>query len=145
MFASSRRVRRCLLAVMALAFAEVITISSYGEEAPRPVWEMFPAGAAPKGALLTEAEVIALEDGALKERLYLIGQFTVTAAGGNRAVFRSAPGSLIRIVVEYPANIAPPIENTIVGRDEARPLLIMNIRRANDGQVTVYTREVIKP
>lgn len=133
------------LAAVALAFTCSLPISLRGEEAARPAWQLFPAGALPKGIMLTEGEIVTLPDGVPAEQTYLIGQFVVTAAAAKRAVFRSNPGSIVRIIVEYPAGFNTPPENAVVTLDNAHPLLITSIRHGNEGQITVYTREVVKP
>ena len=134
-----------LLTISIVALCSAPAPPSHAQAAQGENWELFSAGAQPKGTMLAETEAATLADGAPTERSYLIGQFIVTASGANRAVFRSGGGVPIRIVVAYPAGLKAPPEGAVVGRDEAHPLLITNVRRGQDGQITVYTREVIKP
>jgi hypothetical protein len=90
------------------------------------------------------------------ERVYLQGNFVVTAAGQNRAVLR--PQSAVtenlgigertsgtRVIVEFPAGARPPTEGTTFSRDSRRPFLITEVRKGADGQVNVYVQEVTKP
>jgi hypothetical protein len=80
------------------------------------------------------------------ERLYLRGEFRVTASGSNRAVLRDATkpdDQSPRVVVEYPAGSVPPPERTSFVRDNARPYLISDVRRGQDGVVTIYVKEII--
>ena len=89
------------------------------------------------------------------ERLYLRGQFVVTASSEGRAVLRSQkgltnlikPGSITstRVIVEFPSGTNPPAEGSSFSRDEQRPFQITDVRRGADGQLNVYVREVTSP
>ena len=115
-------------------------------------WRMYAAGKAPPARAVTAAEAGDLADrGELGERIYLRGEFRVTASGENRAVLRDraagddpAPGA-VRIIVEYPAGAVPPAEKTSFVRDAVRPFEIRDVRRGADGQVNIYVREIIQP
>ena len=114
-------------------------------------WRMYPAGKAPPARTVTAPEAGDLADrGELGDRIYLQGEFRVTASGENRAVLRDrAPGAeqaagAARIIVEYPAGAIPPAENTSFVRDAARPFEIRDVRRGADGQVNIYVREIIQ-
>jgi hypothetical protein len=93
------------------------------------------------------------DQGVAGDRIYLRGQFLVTAAGDNRAVLRPQAGpeskrSLIaatRVIVEYPNGALPPAEGSSVERDEARPFEIRDVRKGADGQINVYVREITAP
>jgi hypothetical protein len=117
-------------------------------------WRTYPSGKVPPGRSVTPGEAATLSDqGALGERIYLRGQFLVTAAGDNRAVLRpqGAPESkrstlsATRVIVEYPSGALPPAEGSSVERDEARPFEIRDIRKGADGQINVYVREITTP
>ena len=91
------------------------------------------------------------ERGTSGERLYLRGQFVVTASSEGRAVLRSQKGisTLIkpgsgntRVIVEFPAGHQPPAEGSSFSRDEQRPFQITDVRRGADGQINVYVREI---
>ena len=115
-------------------------------------WRMYAAGKAPPARAVTAAEAGDLADRAeLGDRIYLQGEFRVTASGENRAVLRErAAGAeqaagAARIIVEYPAGAVPPVENSSFVRDAARPFEIRDVRRGADGQVNIYVREIIQP
>jgi hypothetical protein len=120
-------------------------------------WKTYRPGQMPRGRLLkvTDATDLANKGGTGGERLYLSGQFVVTASGDNRAVLRSKGGILntlnplggpangnARILVEFPAGSVPPSEGATVSRDEMRPFEIRDVQRAKDGTINVFVREV---
>lgn len=116
-------------------------------------WKVYHPGQMPRGRLLHPADASALADrgGVGGEKLYLSGQFVVTATGENSAVLRARGGTLnpldrtnsnTRIIVEFPAGSQPPAEGTNFSRDEMRPFEIRDIQRARDGTVNVVVREV---
>ncbi len=115
-------------------------------------WRMYAAGKAPPARTVTAADAGDLaERGELGERIYLQGEFRVTASGENRAVLRDRAASAdpaatgaARIIVEYPAGAVPPAENSSFVRDAARPFEIRDVRRGADGQVNIYVREIIQ-
>ncbi|MDR3405989.1 MAG: hypothetical protein P4L99_26120 [Chthoniobacter sp.] len=111
-------------------------------------WRTYAPGQAPPARGISLDEVGSLADrGDVGERLYLRGEFRVTASGTSRAVLRDATrpdDQSPRIVVEYPAGAVPPQEKDRFVRDAARPYLISDIRRGADGVVTIYVREIIK-
>ena len=114
-------------------------------------WRMYAPGKAPPARTVTAAEVGDLADrGELGARVYLQGEFRVTASGENRAVLRErAAGAeqaagAARIIVEYPAGSVPPVENSSFARDGSRPFEIRDVRRGADGQVNIYVREIIQ-
>lgn len=88
------------------------------------------------------------------ERLYLQGDFAVTASGQDRSVLRyqaSATPTLTpdwiaktRIIVAYPPQTAPPAEGTTISRNQDRPFMITDVKKGNDGTVNVYVREITK-
>ncbi len=116
-------------------------------------WRMYAAGKVPPARAVTSAEAGDLADrGELGDRIYLHGEFRVTASGENRAVLREraagadpAVAGAARIIVEYPAGAVPPAENSTFVRDAARPFEIRDVRRGADGQVNIYVREIIQP
>ena len=110
-------------------------------------WRTYAPGQVPPARAVTLDDAPALADrGEVGERLYLRGEFRVTASGTSRAVLRDATRSddqSPRVVVEYPAGAIPPQEKERFVRDAARPYLINDIRRGADGVVTIYVREII--
>lgn len=114
-------------------------------------WPTYAPGALPRGRTVSPSEALNLVDRAgAGERLYLVGNFVVTAKGDNKAVFRPRgeplpPGSAMRIIAEFPAGSLPPTENEVFSRDATRAFEIKNITRADDGQtVNVEVREVTR-
>lgn len=120
-------------------------------------WKTYNPGQMPRGRLITLGDASDLaQRGTGGERLYLRGNFVVTASGGSRAVLRSnsAFGGAIntltrqaptRVIVEFPAGQRPPAEQSNVSRDEMRPFEVREIRRGKDGQINVYVREITAP
>jgi len=120
-------------------------------------WRTYPPGRMPRGRLVTLSEADDLaERGASGERLYLRGNFVVTATGDNRAVLRSNSriGSVIgsvtqqprtRVIVEFPEGASIPAERSRVSRDEMRPFEVRDVQRGADGQINIFVREVTLP
>jgi hypothetical protein len=118
-------------------------------------WRTYAAGRLPPGRTMTPHEAGDLADrGDLGERIYLRGQFVVTAAGENKAVLRpqgavadpSKPvAGATRIIVEYPSGAVPPSEGSAFARDESRPFEVRDVRRGADGQINIYVREITAP
>lgn len=114
-------------------------------------WRVYQPGKVPPGRNVTPREAGDLVDrGDLGERLYLGGQFVVTASGENKAVLRpqaaadsaGAPVAPTRIIVEYPLGALPPAEGSTFARDDSRPFEVRDVRRGADGQVNIYVREI---
>ena len=120
-------------------------------------WRTYSPGQMPRGRLLEPAEANQIaERGLSGERIYLRGNFVVTASKGSRVVLRTHSnlplGNLIkgnagsiRIIVDYPGGSKPPEEGASFTRDEMRPFQIVDIRKGNDGQTNVYAREITNP
>jgi hypothetical protein len=122
--------------------------------APGTTWRTYQPGRMPAARSITAGEAGELAGrGDLGEKLYLQGDFRVTASGENRAVLRDraagaggaspSPVDAVRIIVEYPAGAVPPGENSTFTRDPSRPFEVRDIRRGADGQVNIYVREII--
>lgn len=117
-------------------------------------WRTYSPGKLPPGRTITAPDAGALaERGDLGERIYLRGQFLVTAAGENKAVLRpqvvADPGrpapTPTRVIVEFPMGAVPPTEGSSVTRDDARAFEVRDVRRGADGQINIYVRELITP
>jgi hypothetical protein len=107
-------------------------------------WKTFKPGQMPRGRVVDPREATDLAGrGVAGERLYLRGEFRVTAAGENRAVLRVPGADATRIIAEFPAGANAPGEGQTISRDENRPFQVTDIRRGADGQVNVYVREII--
>ena len=110
-------------------------------------WRTYAPGQAPPARTVSLDEVGTLADrGEVGERLYLKGEFRVTASGTSRAVLRDATrpdDQSPRIVVEYPPGDVPPQERERFTRDAARPYQVSDVRRGADGVITIYVREII--
>ena len=110
-------------------------------------WQTYEAGRMPRGKLLGVADISSMaKRGTGGERIYLQGNFEVTAAGSDRAVLRSPRrAGNVRVIVQYPEGMAPPADGTSVARDERRPFQVLDVRESNGGQINVYVREVTRP
>jgi hypothetical protein len=105
-----------------------------------------------RGRLVGTADIADIaRKGTGGERIYLEGNFNVTAAGNDRAVLRAPQRGFgprtdnIRIIVQYPNGMSAPAEGSSVARDGRRPFQIMDVKESPGGQVNVYVREVTKP
>ena len=127
---------------------------------PAPVggtWRTYSPGQMPRGKLLEPGDATQIVDrGVGGERIYLRGNFVVTASKGSRVVLRThsnlplgnllkGSAGTIRIIVDYPAGSNPPEEGSSFSRDEMRPFQIIDIRKGSDGQTNVYAREITSP
>ena len=117
-------------------------------------WRVFRPGQMPRGRIVESQGASQLADsGVPNERIYLGGEFVVTASGAirgeNRAVLRPSVGGKAagstRIIVEFPAGMAPPTDGSQIARNEQRPFLVTDVRRGTDGQVNIYVREITTP
>jgi len=117
-------------------------------------WRTYSPGQMPRGRLLEPADTNQIADrGVSGERIYLRGNFIVTASKESRVVLRTHStlglGNLIkggsgsiRIIVDYPMGANPPDEGASFSRDEMRPFQIIDVRHGSDGQINVYAREI---
>ncbi len=114
-------------------------------------WRTYAAGKMPPGRSVTALDAAALAGrGDLGERVYLRGQFVVTASGESTAILRpqsdadpSQPApSPTRIIVEYPAGTVPPADGSTFAREASRPFEVRDVRRGKDGQINIYVREI---
>jgi hypothetical protein len=112
-------------------------------------WTTYAPGRAPPGKVVGLDEVAALADrGEIGERLYLRGDFRVTASSPSRAVLRDAnkpDDQSPRVLVEYPSGAVAPQERDRLSRDASRPYQIYNVRRGLDGVVTIWVKEITQP
>jgi hypothetical protein len=140
-----------------------VQLTPFLQSAPEPVitnngasWRTYAAGQMPRGRVIDPSDAAPLADSGLGgERLYLRGNFVVTASEENRAVLRPQTGLLTnlikpgagatRVIVQYPAGIQPPMEGSTFARDESRPFMITDVRRGADGQINLYVREITTP
>ena len=112
-------------------------------------WQMYPPGRMPRGRLLSPSDIHAIaKKGTSGERIYLQGEFNVTASGADRAVLRTpqrgfgSRSDKIRIIAQYPEGMNAPTDGSFVSRDARRPFQIMDIRESTGGQINVYVREI---
>ena len=109
-------------------------------------WRTYPPGQAPPAKFVTLDDVGTLADrGKIEERLYLRGDFRVTASSVSRAVLRDAhkpDEQSPRVLVEYPFGAVPPKDKDRLSRDASLPYQIYNVRRGTDGVVTIWVREI---
>jgi hypothetical protein len=101
----------------------------------------------PRGRLLGVSDVATIaKRGTGGERMYLQGNFEVTAAGNDRAVLRAPRrAGNVRVIVQYPEGMSAPSDGSAVARDARRPFQIMDVREGSAGQINVYVREVTRP
>jgi hypothetical protein len=112
-------------------------------------WRVYPAGQQPRGRTLTPGEVAALADQPAGERVYLRGDFKVSAMGETNAVLRpqndpSVAPAAMRIVADFPEGSLLPAEGSIFSRDASRGFEVLSVSRGNDGQITAYVREITR-
>ncbi|HEX4086520.1 MAG TPA: hypothetical protein VHY22_16520 [Chthoniobacteraceae bacterium] len=140
--------------------ANGVPLTPFLQSAPEPVltnngasWRTYAPGQMPRGRVIQPAQAAPLaESGMGGERLYLRGNFVVTASEENRAVLRpqgtgiaaflKPSAGATRVIVQYPAGVQPPVEGSTFSRDDARPFLITDVRRGADGQINLYVREI---
>ena len=110
-------------------------------------WQTYEAGRMPRGRLLGVTDIASMaKRGTGGERVYLQGNFEVTAAGSDRAVLRSPRrAGNVRVIVQYPEGMSPPSDGSNVARDERRPFQVLDVRESTGGQINVYVREVTRP
>jgi hypothetical protein len=142
--------------------ANGIQLTPFLQSAPAPVltnndatWRTYAPGQMPRGRVIEPTDAAPLaESGLGGERLYLRGDFVVTASEENRAVLRpqsasaassSLPGGGTRVIVQYPSGVEPPVEGSTFARDDSRPFQITDVRRGADGQINLYVREITTP
>jgi hypothetical protein len=128
-------------------------------EAPKAIaaagsknWPVYEAGRMPRGRLVAPGDISDIaKKGTGGERIYLQGNFNVTAAGADRAVMRAPQRGFgsrtdnIRIIVQYPNGMTAPADGSAVSRDSRRPFQVMEVKESPGGQINVYVREVTKP
>ncbi len=116
---------------------------------PTGSWKTYNSGQQPGGRVISTEQATALAGRNDSGRLYLRGQFVVTATGNNRAVLRQARGDdrtpPARVIVEYPAGAVPPTQGSSIARDDGRGFEIREVRKSADGQVNIFVREVNSP
>jgi hypothetical protein len=139
------------------ALASGAQLTPFLQSAPAPIltnndatWRTYAPGQMPRGRVIDPTDAAPLANSGMGgERLYLRGNFVVTASEENRAVLRPQAGGsgaqtdgATRVVVQYPAGVQPPVEGSAFARDENRPFLITDVRRGEDGQIDLYVREI---
>jgi hypothetical protein len=112
-------------------------------------WRVYPAGQQPRGRTLTPGEVAALVDQPASDRVYLRGDFRVSAMGETNAVLRpqndpSVPATAMRIVADFPEGSLLPAEGSTFSRDASRGFEVLSVSRGSDGQITAYVREITR-
>lgn len=110
-------------------------------------WQTYEPGRIPRGRLIAISDIAKLANrGTSGDRIYLQGNFEVTASGNDRAVLRSLKHrSNVRIILQYPEGMEPPQDGSQMLRDASRPLQIMDVGESAGGQLNVYAREVTRP
>jgi len=114
-------------------------------ESPKPPetdWQLYSPGAFPQGWILPVDRIV--DAYGKVDRLYLVGDFTVTAAEQSRCILRNQEYADFRFIVEFPKGMHPPSENETITRTPLRPLLVTSMKIGPDGQTNVYLHEIIK-
>ncbi|HLB32943.1 MAG: hypothetical protein A3F67_02420 [Verrucomicrobia bacterium RIFCSPHIGHO2_12_FULL_41_10] len=116
------------------------------------IWATYDPGKMPRGRLVSGSEIPNLAtQGLAGERLYLQGNFAVTASGQDRAVLRyqssvnnpaMGRNAKVRIIVSYPTGTLPPTEGASLTRNHTRPFMITEVKRGEDGTINIYVREI---
>ena len=112
---------------------------------PSRNWRLYKPGAMPRGRLVDVQDVSALTSGEWSgERVYLGGQFVVSASDGSRATLRpqKPTATRTRIIAEFPQGFTAPAEGATFERGDLRPFQITDVRTSSDGQVNIYVREI---
>lgn len=125
---------------------------SPAEAAPTPAvaapstWQVYQPGLMPRGRLI-DVDAARRQANAPQEpgTQYLAGDFSVTAAGTNRAVLRSRQQQNVRVIVDFPDGLTAPAQGETVVRDAQRPFQVSRIEETPDGMVNVYVREITRP
>lgn len=103
------------------------------------------SGKSGEGRLISLDEAIAIQAVEKGRPFYLSGEFVVTASGNNRAVLRSAQGGGAsldsRVIVEYGSGFSPPPPGTTFLQNTEGRFEIREVRRSQDGKVTVHVRD----
>ncbi|MBM3857057.1 MAG: hypothetical protein FJ390_03745 [Verrucomicrobia bacterium] len=131
------------------------TLAATAPTSATELWQIYDPGKMPRGRFVAAPQLSNLaEQGLAGQRLYLQGDFAVTASGQDRSVLRYQSGtssdltpdriSKMRIIVAYPKGTSPPAEGTTVTRNTDRPFMITDVKKGNDGTVNVYVREIVK-
>ncbi len=113
-------------------------------------WRTYSPGTQPRGRTIAPSDAASLAGSAvLSERLYLSGNFFVSAKGDNRAVLRPRGGDSnvpVRVIAEFPPGARLPDENEVISRDNSRAFEVREITKAADdtGTVNVYVREITR-
>lgn len=105
-------------------------------------WQLYSPGSFPQGWILPIERVV--DSYGQVEYLYLVGDFTVTASGKSRSVLRSRDYPSFRFVVDYPNEMQPPKQNSILKRTPLQPLLVTDVKSQPNGDINVFLREIIK-
>jgi hypothetical protein len=117
--------------------------------APNGGWKTYGTGQQPGGRVVSTEQATTFADRTDAGRLYLRGQFVVTATGNGRAVLRQARvddrAPQARVIVEYPAGAVPPAQGSSIARDDGRGFEIREVRKGPDGQINIFVREISAP
>ncbi|MGC1481793.1 MAG: hypothetical protein WA771_14935, partial [Chthoniobacterales bacterium] len=136
------------------AAAPTVPLKPFNSDAKPPAvantaaggWPVYPAGQMPRGKLVDVRSTTDLAGQTMPaDRMYLQGDFVVTASGTNRAVLRPSSGRLnstTRLIVDFPQGSRLPDEGNRVARDGKRPFLITDVKKTADGTVNIYVREI---
>lgn len=117
---------------------------------PAAAWQTYQPGRMPLGRLVNVEQAASFAStGKPAERMYLQGNFEVSASRGRQAILRSRSGLLggnrnTRIIVEYPSESLAPTQGANVSRGSQRPFEITAIRQSPEG-INIFVREITSP
>jgi len=109
-------------------------------------WRVYAPGEVPSGRVVDVQTVRSDARAPQGERVYLTGDFVVTASGENRAVLRARSATRVaRVIVSFPSGSRPPAEGSSVVRNNSRPFEVTDVREGADGLTNIYVREITAP
>ncbi len=109
-------------------------------------WRVYAPGEIPAGRVVDVQTVRSGTQASPGQRVYLKGDFVVTASGDNRAVLRARSATRVaRVIVSFPSGSRPPVEGSSVVRNESRPFEVTDVREGADGLTNIYVREITAP
>jgi hypothetical protein len=112
-------------------------------------WRVYAPGTQPRGRTIAPTDAASLAGSAVPgDRLYLSGNFFVSAKGDNKAVLRPRGADAgkvpVRVIAEFPPGASVPPENAVVERDASRAFEILEISKTEDGTVNVKVRDITR-
>jgi hypothetical protein len=118
-------------------------------------WPLYRSDDLPTGREVTALEATMLSESDLSgQRLYLSGDYIVTANGDQKAAMRLAGDvgvrrienkPLIRVVVEYTGGSLAPAEKSRLSFNQTSGLQVQRVLKQTDGSFSVFVRCIAQP